>query len=264
MVGSQIPFGFKPTHAELDITDSDSVARAFDTYTPSAVVHAAALVDMAKAEQDAALAERINVAGAAIVAEAAARAGVPMLYLSTCVVFDGEKESPYVESDTPRPMSVYGDTKYRGELAVLERLPQTVVVRTGWLFGGFERDTKFIRTFYRQLMSGRPVRAASDRFGSPTYVPDLVHEMLRLFTTGERGVVHVVNEGVASYYEVACEIQQQLGTSTLVEPVPFDSFGPAPAPRGRMEGLASERITLRPYTHALHEYVTALNTHPSN
>lgn len=259
MVGSQIPFGEKPSHAELDITDGDSVRRAFDTYRPTAVLHLAGMIDVKRCEEDPSGAERSNVAGAALVADAVARADIPVVYFSSCMVFDGEKGEPYVESDTPNPRTVYGKTKYRGEQEVLARAPKAIVARTGWLFGGRERDTKFVKRFVDSLRARKPVRATNDRFGSPTYVPNLIEAVAGLLQKGERGIFHVVNDGIASYFEVAQELKRLTGSVSEVAGLTQKELNPSEAPRGSMEALASNRgVALRPYREALAEYVASL------
>lgn len=261
MVGAQILFGIKPSHAELDITDSTSVERAVEKFQPEAILNLAGLVDLRKCEEDPAKAKRLNTDGARNVALAAAGARIPLIYFSSCLVFDGKKETPYTESDEPNPQTIYGKTKLAGELATLEEAPHALVVRTGWLFGGFEHDIKFIRRFYDLLAAGKAIRATSDRSGSPTYVPDLISEAVRLLQAGESGVFHVVNDGVASYFEVAEYLRNILASLTSVSPAPSKEMDHEGVPRGMMEALASERgTTLRPYTEALSEYIAALKS----
>lgn len=259
MVGSQVPFGVKPAHTELDITDASSVERAFAARRPSAVLLLAGMIDVKRCEDDPEGAERANARGAEHVARAAAAAAVPLVYFSSCMVFDGKKSQPYTEEDHPNPLTVYGKTKRRGEETVLRLAPRSLVVRTGWLFGGFEKDTKFIRRFRDMLSRGETIRATNDRFGSPTYVPDLISETVRLLQEGESGIFHVVNDGIASYYDVAREIKKLLPDSGEVTGVSQRELNPNEAPRGAMEGLVSSRgVSLRSYAEALAEYIRAL------
>ncbi|HWO06975.1 MAG TPA: NAD(P)-dependent oxidoreductase [Candidatus Paceibacterota bacterium] len=259
MVGSQIDFGIKPSHAELDITDPISVQRGFAAHRPSVVLLLAGIIDVKKAEHDPAVAERVNVKGAAHVADACARANIPLVYYSSCMVFDGTKPSPYVESDVPHPLTVYGKTKSAGETEVLSRSPGSLVIRTGWLFGGFERDVKFVHRFHDALVAGESIRATNDRFGSPTYVPDLIAATVSLMHAGVSGIMHVVNSGVVSYFTVAEEIKKLTGASAEVIGITQRELDPRSEPRGAMEGLASERgMQLRPYEEALAEYIHAL------
>lgn len=258
MVGSQVSFGIKPTHAELDILDTDSVEHAFEAYAPQAVVHLAGLIDVQECEKRPQEAERINVGGARNVAHACASRETPLVYFSSCMVFDGTKETPYDESDEPNPQTVYGQTKLDGEKEVL-RIPSALVVRTGWLFGGFEKDTKFVKRFIDSMKMDTPVRATSDRYGSPTYIPDLLAETVKQLQLGTTGIVHVVNDGVASYFEIAEKIKEIIGSNSVVSPVTQQELNPHEAPRGPMEALVSNRqICLRSYGDALPEYSAAL------
>lgn len=260
MVGSAIPFGYRPPRAELDITDSDSVERAFNLYQPEAVIHLAGLIDIHECENNPDRAHEVNVGGAITVARCATASGLPLVYFSSGMIFDGTKDGPYDESDTPCPINVYGDTKYRGEQEVLSISTEALVVRTGWLFGGVERDTKFIHRFFNMLGSGQAIRAADDRYGSPAYTVDLVDKTLNLLRDGERGIAHVVNEGVVSYFDVAIRMKENLAARSPVEGVPFSELaGIGAVKRGRMEGLVSNRgISLRSYEDALADYVTLL------
>ena len=258
MVGSQIPFGVKPSHAELDITDAESVARGFDTYKPVALLHLAGLIDVKRCEEEPEHAQRANIFGTRNVAQAAAKAGVPVIYLSTCMVFSGSKSSPYVETDIPDPLTVYGKTKRSGEEEILD-VPRSLVVRTGWLFGGFDRDVKFVKRFIDTLKAGTPIRATSDRVGSPTYVPDLIKEIVRLMQEGKEGIFHVVNDGVASYLQVAEILKELTHSHSGVTGLSQAELNPSELPRGLMEGLVSKRsIMLRSYKEALADYVAAL------
>lgn len=264
MVGSQVSFGIKPTHYELDITDPDSLARAMESHQPTAILLLAGVIDVKKAEADPAEAERVNVGGSAAVAECAAKANIPLVYFSSCMVFDGEKREPYSEDDVPNPLTVYGKTKLKGEEVVLEIAPRALVVRTGWLFGGFEKDIKFIHRFYDMLCAGQSIRATNDRYGSPTYVPDLVSEVARLIQSESTGIAHVVNARVASYYEVALTLKELTKSPAEIIGLTQRELDPSSEPRGSMEALVSNRgVTLRPYEEALAEYVASLSTRPS-
>jgi dTDP-4-dehydrorhamnose reductase len=265
MVGSHVPFGIHPSQVDLDITDRESVVRAFDSYEPTAVIHLAALVDIHECERNPDLAYRVNVGGARNVAEVAAQWQAPIVFFSSGMVFDGTKDAPYDESDIPSPINTYAETKYRGEQEVLRLCANALVVRTGWLFGGFERDVKFIRRFFEMLLKGSPIRAVNDRYGSPAYVPDLIHETVRLLQSGTRGIAHVVNAGVVSYLDVAVYMRQIMGVDSPVAGVPFkDIDGIGSVKRGRMEGLISNRgISLRSYEDALAQYVAALRVRRS-
>lgn len=260
MLGSQCSFGIRPTHRELEITDVDSIARNFEIHKPEAVVHLAGIVDIKTAEENPIETERINVFGSANVADACARAGIPVVYVSSGMVFDGKKTTPYDESDTPNPQNVYGVTKYKGEQEVLKRAPRALVVRTGWLFGGLEHDKKFIHRFYDLLKANRVIRAINDRYGSPTYIPDFLLEVIGLLQGGATGVTHVVNSGLVSYFDVAQRLKILTSSTADVISSLASEIEPHGVKRGSMEGLVSNRgILLRSYEEPLAEYVSSLD-----
>lgn len=257
MVGSQIPFGFKPKRQELDVTDSDSVTRYFEKIRPTGVIHLAAL-NLAQSETDPEMAHRTNVEGTINIASRCARANIPLVVVSSCAVFDGKKSEPYLESDTPNPLNIYGQTKREAEKQAIKHCPTVLIVRTGWVFGG-TRDIKFIRRFIEAMRNHEPVRATKDRFGSPTYVPDLLYEIEALLSSGQEGIVHVVNDGIFSYAEIAALIRDLLGSDAHIEAIPSAQMEAGGPLRGRMEGLASERHSrLRPCKEALAEYIRML------
>lgn len=259
MVGSQISFGIKPTHAEVDITDARSVRAKIVEAQPSAVINLAGLVDLQRAEDNEGLAASLNVDGAACVAQECEKFGIPLVHFSTCAVFDGSKDGPYFESDSPRPLNVYGRTKLEGECRVLSISPCALVVRTGWLFGGFDRDTRFVHACFERLSKGETVRATNDRFGSPTYIPDLIEAVVQLMNDSASGIVHVVNSSVASYFDIACAVNKIGKFEGEVIPVTFRDIESPGLARGKMEALASERgVQMRNFHDALTEYIFML------
>lgn len=261
MVGSQVLFGIRPSHKEFDISDTDSILQGFEVFKPSAVLHLAGLVDMRIAEENPEETYRINVEGTIHIADACAKANIPLVFFSTCSVFDGSKSSPYDESDTPNPLTVYGETKHKAEQEVLARAPLGLVIRTGWLFGGGKHDTKFVKHFIDALISNKPVNATNNRFGSPTYIPDLIEETKKLLINGEQGIVHIVNKGAVSYFEVAERIKIITNSASSVTGVSAKDIDPSNIKRGSMEALTSNRgIILRPYEEALADYISVLGS----
>jgi dTDP-4-dehydrorhamnose reductase len=205
------------SRADLDITDTRAVAAALDRHEPWLVVNAAGYERIDDAEHDPARCYRENALGAANLARRCARTSVALLSFSSDLVFDGGKETPYVESDVPAPLGVYGWTKYEAETAILDHHPRALVVRTGPLFG-VEHD--FVTEVLRQVAIGGVVRAASDTIMSPTYIPDLVHACLDLAIDGESGLWHLANLASTSWADLARNVARLAGCSPeLVEGV---------------------------------------------
>ena len=193
------------------------------------VLHAAAWTDVDGAEADPAGAELANVSGTRnVVAQ-----GAPVVYYSTDYVFDGSKREPYVESDEPRPLSVYGRTKLDGEREVREGW----IVRSSWLFGW--TSTNFVRTMLRLGAERDEVSVVADQTGSPTYVGHLAeatHELLAL----PQGVWHVAAEGECTWAEFARAIFDEAGVDCRVREITTEELG-RPAPRPAYSVLRSER-----------------------
>jgi dTDP-4-dehydrorhamnose reductase len=193
------------------------------------VLHAAAWTDVDGAESDPAGAELVNVDGTRNVAAL----GAPVVYFSTDYVFDGTKREPYVESDGPRPVSVYGRTKLEGEREVRDGW----IVRSSWLFGW--TGTNFVRTMLRLGAERDEVSVVADQRGCPTYVGHLA-EATRELLALPQGVWHVAAEGECTWAEFARAIFEEAGLATRVGEITTEELG-RPAPRPAYSVLRSER-----------------------
>lgn len=233
------------SRADLDIADAASVASALEAYRPWAVVNAAgfARVDAAEHERYACLRE--NVKGAARLAQACAKRGIPLLAFSSDLVFDGTKNAPYVESDAVHPLSVYGRGKAQMEAQTLAILPSALIARTSALFGPWDEYNFAVQTL-RTLAMGQAVAAADDQTVSPTYAPDLVHACLDLLIDGEKGIWHLVNEGALTWADFARRLAERAGFDpTLIEGRSTQALGLI-APRPAYSVLGTERGALLP------------------
>jgi dTDP-4-dehydrorhamnose reductase len=210
------------TRTELDVTLPFSA-------DASLALHAAAWTDVDGAESDPGGAELVNVVGTRNVAAL----GAPVVYFSTDYVFDGTKREPYLESDEPRPVSVYGRTKLEGE----REIRSGWVVRSSWLFGW--TGTNFVRTMLRLGADRDEVSVVADQRGCPTYVGHLaeaVGDVLAL----PKGVWHLAAEGECTWAEFARAIFEEAGLSTRVREITTEELGRA-APRPAYSVLRSER-----------------------
>lgn len=204
------------------------MTRAFSA-DASLVLHAAAWTDVDGAESDPAGAELVNVEGTRNVAAL----GVPVVYFSTDYVFDGAKREPYVESDEPRPLSVYARTKLEGEREVGDGW----IVRSSWLFGW--TGTNFVRTMLRLAEDRDEVSVVADQRGCPTYVGHLA-EATRELLSLPHGVWHVAAEGECTWAEFARAIFEDAGVDCRVREITTEELG-RPAPRPAYSVLRSER-----------------------
>lgn len=264
MVGSQVDFGICLSHKELDVTNKISISVALNHYQPRTVLHLAALLDMKECETNPQKAREINTQGSANIAQECAKRGIRLVCLSSCAVFDGTKGAPYVESDNPNPLNEYGKTKLAGERQVLQILPSALVIRTGWLFGGGTGvDKRFVKFVFDELSHHKNMKATNDRRGSPTYVPDLLKMVVRLLELDYSGIIHVVNSGFASYYDIASEVKRQANFENVIFPASYlETESGSMVKRGEMEALSSEKISpLRSWKEALNEYIIKLHNY---
>lgn len=258
MVASQAKFGIRLNRKKLDILNPASIRRAVDKYKPSVILHCAALVDLIFCETHPESAYETNVIGTFNIAEICREKNIKLIYISTCTVFDGASKKPYKESDRPNPISVYGRTKWLGELVVRDLAPDSLIVRAGWLFGGgFGVDKKFVMSRFKEFEEGKNIKATIDRYGSPTYIPDLLSELVVLVKNRTSGTIHLANEGMASYFEIAKSIKKFGNFKSKVESIKAQNI--EVIKRNTMEALVSDKIKMRPWQDALAEYISILS-----
>jgi dTDP-4-dehydrorhamnose reductase len=209
------PAGWTLLEADLpgtDVADPESVRAAFERSRPQAVLHAAAYTNVDGCEGDESRALAVNGAGAGHVAAACARAGVPLLHVSTDYVFDGRIPPPgeYAEDDRTGPLSAYGRTKLAGELAVRAASARHWIVRTQWLYGLNGRN--FVDTMLA-LAAEKPFLAVvDDQVGSPTSTHELAPALWRfLQRPPDFGTYHASAAGSTSWHGFAAEIFRQAG-----------------------------------------------------
>lgn len=184
---------------------------------PELVIHAAAYTNVEGAEREPTLAMAVNAEGTERVARAAASLGARLMAISTDYVFDGRKRTPYDEQDEPNPLGVYGRSKWEGEQAALRACPDTVIVRTSWLYGLHGKN--FVTTIMRLAVEQPELRVVADQRGCPTHAGDLAEALARLATVPLRGVAHATGSGDCTWHEFAGEIVALLGRSVPVHPI---------------------------------------------
>ena len=199
----------------MDITDPGQVTEVLGSRPFTAVINAAAYTAVDKAEDDVAQCWRVNALGPAVMADAAARAGLPIIQLSTDYVFDGRKASAYVEDDPVAPLGVYGASKEGGEQAVRTANPRHVILRTAWVVSPY--GANFVKTMLR-LGAERPLlRVVGDQRGSPTCAADIAQALIviadRLIADADAplGTYHFVNDGEATWFELAQAVFELAG-----------------------------------------------------
>ncbi len=204
--------------AQVDIADPAAVEQAIREHRPWAIVNACGYVRVDEAEREPERCHRENTLGPVVLAVACARHGLRLLTFSSDLVFAGERRTPYVESDRPAPLGVYGASKAEAEQRVLAIDASALVVRTSAFFGPWD-SVNFVSLALAALAQGKPFVAACDQIVSPTYVPDLVHASLNLLIDGEHGIWHLANRDALSWAQLARKAARMAGipTATLQE-----------------------------------------------
>ena len=218
---------------EMDITDGNAVRRKISEVAPDAVVHCAAwtAVDAAEDAENVEKVRLVNVHGTANIAEACKVQNCKMMYISTDYVFNGQGTEPWKpDCKEYAPLSVYGQTKLEGELAVSGTLERYFIVRIAWVFG--INGKNFIKTMLQLSDRYDTLRVVSDQIGTPTYTYDLARLLVDMIETEKYGYYHATNEGgYISWADFATEIFRQAGKSTKVTPVTTAEYGVSKAKR---------------------------------
>ena len=202
---------------ELDITKEDKVLEYIYKLKPDCVIHCAAYTAVDKAEDEIEICEKVNVYGTENIAKACKKVGAKIIYISTDYVFDGKGDIPFEVDSKKEPLSVYGRTKYEGELKVKEILSKYFIVRISWVFG--KNGNNFVKTMIRLGKEKDYLNVVSDQIGSPTYTADLAPLLCDMASSDKYGVYHATNEGYCSWAEFASEIMNKSGFKCKIKPV---------------------------------------------
>jgi dTDP-4-dehydrorhamnose reductase len=244
------------SRSELAIDNAEEVERAFALLNPHYVINAAAYtaVDKAETEKDEALA--VNAKAPGLLAKAAKKFGAKFIHISTDYVFDGESEVPLTEGHPVSPVNFYGETKLKGEQNAIAENPETVIIRTAWVYSVYGKN--FVKTMLRLMAEKESISVVADQVGSPTYAADLAAAILQIIEHGKWhcGIYHYSNEGVISWAEFAAEIGRQINSSCKVAFITTDQY-PTPAKRPRYSVLDKSKIkanygvTISPWQRSL-------------
>ncbi|UJF23149.1 dTDP-4-dehydrorhamnose reductase [Shewanella sp. OMA3-2] len=267
------------TKQQLDISNFDAVEQVIAQYQPDYIINTAAYTAVDKAEDDIELAFAINCDGAANVAKAANNIGATIFYISTDYVFAGDKQGDYQENDITAPLSVYGESKLAGEVAVMQTNPKHIILRTAWMFS--EYGNNFVRTILRLSQPNPTLAIVDDQFGGPTYAghvaQTLISIMLQLanntalgkdaenvnndqdnpINDALYGVYHFAGLPHVSWYQLAQQILQQKSLNhhkraenhriatelnlAKLKPIPTEQY-PVAAKRPKNSKLACQKI----------------------
>ena len=245
---------------EIDIREENQTVAKIESIQPGIVINVAAYTDVDGCELHEEKAFTVNAEGMRHVALGALRCGAKVVYLSTDYVFDGEKGVPYLEEDPPHPLNVYGRSKLKGEEYVQELVKDALIIRTQWLYGKYGNN--FVATILRLAREKEVLSVVNDQMGSPTYTVDLSKAISLLIQHDARGIFHVANSDLCTWYDYAQTILKLTG----IEGVKVVSISSKelnrPAPRPSYSVLDTEKfrretgMTLRPWFEALKDYLS--------
>lgn len=246
-----------PSKDLVDLLSEVQVTDYIAEHKPDFIINCSGynLVDQCEIDsQQQEMAIKLNVKAPEMLAKLASEHNARFITFSTDYVFDGSKDSAYVETDETNPINYYGKTKLMAEQAVLAANPKALVIRTQWLFGPGRRD--FVDAILPKLEGAEPVPVVNDQIGCPTFTVDLASRVIdSLLDSDINGVLHLVNKGSVSWYDYTLAIQEILGTNAHIVPVSSDGFKRL-ATRPKNSILSSVKIdSMRDFKIALKEYL---------
>jgi dTDP-4-dehydrorhamnose reductase len=255
MHGHQVVEWDLPEH---DITDVHPTISDVVKLKPEAIFHLAAFTDVDGAEAHRAEAYKVNTMGTWTIAIAARDSGAELVYVSTDYVFDGTKETPYVENDKTNPLNYYGMTKLLGEHAVVRETKKHYICRTSWLYGKHGRN--FVDTIVRLARLKPCLEVVNDQHGAPTYTRDLAPALLEFIGSRRYGIYHLTNSGQCTWFDFAREIVGRAGLMAEVKPTTSDRYvRPAKRPPFSKLDTGLYEITfqrvVRPWQEGLQAYL---------
>ena len=231
---------------ELDITNEKDIKDFFEKNQPDCVINCAAYTAVDKAETDVEQAQKINALAPLFLAKITSGRNAKMIHVSTDYVYDGRKNRPYSESDAVNPQTVYGKSKAEGEVNCLRANPDSVIVRTSWLYSS--NGNNFVKTMLRLGREQNEIKVVFDQTGTPTNAADLAAALLEIAgcntekdTRFVPGIYHYSNEGAATWFDFALAVFEFSGTKCKVVPVLSGEF-PAPAARPAYSVLNKSKI----------------------
>ena len=247
---------FKATDlSELDITHAEQVTDFIRLHKPKVIINCAAYTQVDKAEDDKELAFLVNAEASKVLAKVCREEGIKLIHYSTDYVFPGNKEDSdlypdgYPEEAETTPISVYGESKLRGEQEIKSSGCDFLICRISWLCGRYGNN--FVKTMLKLAETKAELNVVNDQSGCPTYTAQVVEQTFTLLKNELSGVFHLGSEGIISWYDFAKEIFRQKGIHITVNPVDTGSY-PTKAKRPAFSKLNTEKISKIDGIHITH------------
>jgi dTDP-4-dehydrorhamnose reductase len=256
------------THADMEIADEPSVSSVLGSLTPTVVVNTAAMHNVDQCEKDPLRAFAVNAVGARNLAQYSDKSGAYLLHVSTDYVFDGAKAAPYLESDPPAPLNVYGNSKLAGEYFVTNTCRAGAVLRVSGVYGANACRAKgglnFVRLMLKLAAEKPELRVVDDEILTPTYTVDIARQIVKLADARRPGLFHGTAEGACSWYEFACHIFEYSGVVANLQKARLGEF-PAKVARPSYSVLENARLkslsldTMPPWQDGLRRYLAEIS-----
>lgn len=214
-------------HDRADICDAAQIERYAREFRPDCIVNTAAYHRVDECEDEISRSFQVNAIALRTLARLASDLGAMLVHFSTDYVFDGAQRHPYRETDVPRPLSIYGMSKFAGEQIVSRYAERYLLIRSCGLYGHVGSRSKggnFVETMLRLAREGRTIRVVEDQVATPTSVRDLVSSLVPLLGARRFGLFHVTNAGSCSWFEFAQEIFHLSGLKARLQPVSSAEF----------------------------------------
>lgn len=228
-------------YQELDLCDLEHLSTHLSKIQPQYIINCAAHTAVDKAESEGELSDLLNHQAVGVLAKWSAANDCKFIHISTDYVFDGTAATPLSETAATGPINVYGQTKLAGELACRAACPESIIIRTSWVYSSF--GANFVKTMSRLMQERDSLSVVNDQIGSPTYAADLARAIMTIIMhpQWQAGLYHFSNEGEISWYEFALAIQEIGGFDCTIEGIP-SSFYPTPAKRPQYSLLDKSKI----------------------
>ncbi|NCT76130.1 MAG: dTDP-4-dehydrorhamnose reductase [Chitinophagaceae bacterium] len=232
------------SRADLPLNNFEMIRSSFKAYQPVFCINCAAYTAVDKAETERDLAFQVNAEAVGILAAVCKEQDCRFVHISTDYVFDGTATKPYTSADATNPQSVYGASKLAGEQQAMELNPDSIIIRTSWVYSAFGKN--FVKTMLRLMAERTEIGVVNDQLGSPTYAADLAEAIMQVIASGKwyPGIYHFSNKGIISWYELAVAIRDSIGSSCRVNPIPTSAY-PTPARRPAYSVMDSSLLAER-------------------
>ena len=226
---------------DLPIHHYELVRNTFAAFKPEYCINCAAYTAVDKAETEKDLAFIINAESVGILAAVSASMQCKFIHISTDYVYDGDYTGEHKEDDMPKPVSVYGESKLKGEQEAVANNPESVIIRTSWVYSVFGNN--FVKTMIRLMNEREEISVVDDQKGSPTWAADLASFIMHVvnYQSWHPGLYNFSNEGAITWFEFATEIKRLLGSSCKLNPIPTSAY-PTPAKRPANSLMSKEKI----------------------